>query len=161
MVLTRSAIINGKKHYEKVEFKKLKDAYGDGELKLGHLTDGDLSEIENLMQNGGINPISMSINPDPKDRNKQAIMAKQKMDILVDPIESEKARYDADVLAVCRSLNNADENEGWTEDDIKRWPAGSVREVALKIYEISGVDDPDLTRRKVKDFREETQKSSN
>lgn len=157
----RSAVVNGKTHYSKVEFPKLKEFYGDGELKLGSLTDGDLAEVENLIENGGVDPISVPVTPgNPNDRNQQAVAAKKQIDVTVDPIATGRSKYDAKVLAICLSLNNADETAGWTEEDIRRWPAGTVKEVAKAVYEITGVDDPDKTRKEVEDFREDESKSS-
>ena len=85
------------------------------------------------------------------------LLVSNEIDYEIDPSLSAQKRYEADILAIKLSLKN-----DFTEEGIKQWPVGSIKEVALKVYELSGVDDPNNTRREeMEKFRPDEQEPSN
>lgn len=146
MILTKADILNGKNNIQEIEFPKLK-----GSLKLRPLSDGEYQKINNLMKNGGIGTVKTQINP--KEHNKTEKSLQNLLDIEISPQAADKARYDADVKAIYYSLQHDEATEKWTEKDVKTLPAGSVDMIAMKVYEISGITDPNSTRQEVETFR--------
>jgi hypothetical protein len=139
-ILTRADIINGKKNIQTFKFKEL-----NGELKLRPLTDGELSRVIARMNSGGFGSLNAKpvINKDG-GLDKDATMKNLEIDIGVE--EAAQAKYNASCLAVAISLDHDEYEDKFTEDDIKQFPAGSVDAVASKVFEISGVADPDPER---------------
>ena len=162
-MITKSDIINGKHNIIEVEIEKLKDI-GDGKLKLRPLTDGEFHRINALMRNGGVKTMKGKLTPEEARKQKRKLSnGKSEVGFEIDPIESAEKKYEADVKAVYFSMKHEENKDEWTEQEIKDFfPAGAVEETALKVYEISGVTDPDKQRREdmeeleddMKDFRE-------
>lgn len=147
MILTKSDIINGKNNIQEIKIPKLK-----GSLKLRPLTDGEYQKINNLMKNGGIGNIKTQIKPDTTNKTRETLQ--NLLYIEINPEKAEKARYNADVKAVYYALQHHETSEKWTENDIKSFPPGTVEIIAQKVYEISGIQDPNTTRKEVETFRQ-------
>jgi hypothetical protein len=147
MSLTKSDIINGKNNITEVEFEEL-----GGTIRLSPLTDGEINRINATIKGGGLGKIKA--NPVMKDGivDKDATMKKLNMEIDIE--QQENIKYHADCMAVAFSLNNNENKDTYTPEDVKKFPAGSVTKIALKVYEISGIDDPNTTRNKVENFRQ-------
>ena len=149
-IITKADIINGKHNIQTVRIKKL-----GGELKLRPLTDGEFHKINALMTSGGVQKMEGKITPEEARKKKRDMRRKKKdqpdkneMSYEIDPMDAAEKKYSADVMAIYYSLQHEECREDWTEDEIKQfWPAGSVEETALKVYEISGVEDPNRQRR--------------
>ena len=162
-MITKSDIINGKHNIIEVEIEKLKDI-GDGKLKLRPLTDGEFHQINALMRNGGVKTMKGKLTPEEARKQKRKLSTgKSEVGFEIDPIESAEKKYEADVKAVYYSMKHEENKDEWTEQEIQDFfPAGAVEETALKVYELSGVTDPDKQRREdmeeledeMKDFRE-------
>lgn len=161
-LINKADIIEGKNNIQKFDFKTLK-----GALKLRPLTDGESHKVNALMKNGGLMPLRGQVEAKPKNKRRskdnEDEERKTNIDYEIDPMVAEEARYEADVKAIYFSMQHPETKEGetWTEDEImEHWPAGSVDEVAKKVYEISGLEDPNETRNKVEDFRKDKSESS-
>jgi hypothetical protein len=145
-ILTKNEIINGKKVIKEFNFKTL-----GGSLKLRPLTDGDYHKVHAIVQGGGIG----SINTKPVMKNgemdKDATLSS--LDFDIDIMEADNAKFKADCQAIVYSLTHDESEDVWTVEDVGKFPAGSVNEIAMKVYEISGVADPNTTRKNVEDFR--------
>ena len=162
-MITKSDIINGKHNIQEVTIEKL-TGIGDGKLKLRPLTDGEFHQINALMRNGGVKTMKGKLTPEEARKQKRKLSTgKSEVGFEIDPIESAEKKYEADVKAVYFSMKHEENKDEWTEQEIKDFfPAGAVEETALKVYEISGVTDPDKQRREdmeeleedMKDFRE-------
>jgi hypothetical protein len=138
-VLTRADIINGKQNIQTIEFKEL-----DGSLKLRPLTDGELQRVVTDMNMGGLK--KMKAQPVMKNgkMDKEATMATLLEE--VDLTAAAEQKYEASCLAISLSLDHDEYPDKFTIEDVKAFPAGSVNPVASKVFEISGVDDPDNDR---------------
>lgn len=140
-VLNRNAIISGKDNVETFHFDKL-----DGELRLRPLNDFELQKVTARMKSEGIG----TVNAKPVMKNgtvdKDATMDNIDMEFNVET--AQMAAYSASCFAITLSLDNKDnsDEEKFTEDELKEFPAGSVDEIASKVFEISGVDDPNPER---------------
>ena len=162
-MITKSDIINGKHNIQEVTIEKL-TGIGDGKLKLRPLTDGEFHQINALMRNGGVKTMKGKLTPEEARKQKRKLSTgKSEVGFEIDPIESAEKKYEADVKAVYFSMKHEENKDEWTEQEIKDFfPAGAVEETALKVYEISGVTDPDKQRREgmeeleeeMSDFRE-------
>jgi len=152
-IITKSDIKNGINATQTFTFDKL-----GGELKIRQLRDGERHEIETLMSNGGLKQLKGTV--EAGKRANKGDNQKNDIGYEIDPMKSADSRYDADVKAVYFALKHAENPDRWTESDIKEWPAGAVEEVALKVYEISGMEDPNETRKEVEYFREDESESS-
>jgi hypothetical protein len=146
MILTKSDIINGKNNIQEIKFPQL-----NGSLKLRPLTDGEYQKITNLMKNGGLGKIKTTINTQNTDKTKETIA--NMLDLEIDPLLAEKQRYKADITAIHYSLDHKENKEIWTLNEIKQFPAGTIDIIARKVYEISGIADPNTTRQEIKTFR--------
>lgn len=152
-IVTKSDIKNGINITQEFTFEKL-----GGELKIRELRDGERHNIEKLAKNGGLKQLKGTV--EAGKRAEKGDNQKNDIGYEIDPMKSADSRYDADVKAVYYALKHDESTENWTENDIKEWPAGAVEEVALKVYEISGMEDPNETRKEVEDFREDESESS-
>jgi hypothetical protein len=147
MIITKADILNGKNNIQEFEFKKL-----GGSVKLRPLTSGEMATIDALIKNGGVEKIKTKpLATTTKNRK----TPENALDIVIDPIKFAEAQYKADVKTVYFALKHDEDTENWTETDIQEWPAGSVEEVALKVYEISGMENPHQTKEDVTDFPQE------
>ena len=128
------------------------------------------------MRNGGVKTMKGKLTPEEARKQKRKLTpeearkqkrklstGKSEVGFEIDPLESAEKKYEADVKAVYFSMKHEENKDEWTEQEIKDFfPAGAVEETALKVYEISGVTDPDKQRREdmeeleddMKDFRE-------
>ena len=157
-MIIKADIIEGKNNIEQFDFKTL-----GGSLKLRPLTDGEAHKVNALMKNGGLNPLKGKVEAKPKNKRGKKGKddedeRKSNIDYEIDPMRAEDSRYEADVKAIYFALQHDEipKKESWTEDEIKdHWPAGSVNEVAPVVYKISGMEDPNETRNKVEEFRED------
>jgi hypothetical protein len=147
MILSKDDILNGKNAIQEIEIEKL-----GGSLKLRPLTDGEIQEINRLIQQGGLKPIKGKVEAERAKRNKKK---GEEIDFEVDPMMASERSYDADVKAVFYGLQHDESPDTYTTDEIKSFPAGSVEEIALKVFEISGIDDPNKARSEMEKFREE------
>lgn len=138
-VLTRADIINGKQNIQTIKFEEL-----GGSLKLRPLTDGELQRITVNMNMGGLK--NMKAQPVMKNgkMDKEATMATLLEE--VDLTAAAEHKYEASCEAIAISLDHDEYPDKFTIEDIKAFPAGSVDVVASKVFEISGVDDPDNDR---------------
>lgn len=140
-VLTRNDILNGKKNIQTIKIKEL-----GGELKLRPLTDGELQRVLRTMSLGNFGSIDAKPVLKNGELDKEATMNNLKINIDVE--ESEKNKYEAACLAIRISLDHDEYEDKFTEEDIKQFPAGSVDSISSKVFEISGVNDPDPERMK-------------
>lgn len=147
-IVTKADIKNGIKATKEFTFEKL-----GGELKIRELRDGERHDIETLAKNGGLKQLKGTV--EAGKRANKGDNQKNDIGYEIDPTKSANSRYDADVKAVYFALDHPDNPDRWTESDIKGWPAGAVEEVALKVYEISGMEDPNETRKEAEEFRED------
>lgn len=138
-VLTRADIINGKQNIQTIKFEEL-----GGSLKLRPLTDGELQRITVNMNMGGLK--NMKAQPVMKNgkMDKEATMATLLEE--VDLTAAAEHKYEASCEAIAISLDHDEYPDKFTIEDVKAFPAGSVDVVASKVFEISGVDDPDNDR---------------
>lgn len=140
-IITRSDIIGGKKKVESYNFPKI-----GGELRLRPLTDNEMQKVTARMKSEGIG--ETEVKPVIKNGkvDKEATMSGVDMKFNVET--AQMAAYSASRLAITISLDN-DENtdeEKFTEEELGEFPAGSVDEIASKVFEISGVKDIDPER---------------
>lgn len=138
-VLTRADIINGKQNIQTITFEEL-----GGSLKLRPLTDGELQRITVNMNMGGLK--NMKAQPVMKNgkMDKEATMATLLEE--VDLTAAAEHKYEASCEAIAISLDHDEYPDKFTVEDVKAFPAGSVDVVASKVFELSGVDDPDNDR---------------
>jgi hypothetical protein len=145
-VLKRSAIIGGKKEVGTYEFER-----AGGALRLRPLTDIEMQKVTARMKSEGIG--ETKINPIMKNGvvDKEATM--NNVDVKFNVETAQMAAYSASRLAIVISLDNEEntEEEKFTEEELGKFPAGSVDEIASKVFEISGVKDIDPER--MKQFR--------
>ena len=143
-IIKRSDIIGGKNHIEVCEFEKL-----GGELRLRPLTDNEMQKVTARLKSEGIGETNVKpvINKDGSV-NKEATM--QGIDVKFNVENAQMAAYNASKLAIVISLDNEEnsEEEKFTEEELGEFPAGSVDEIAAKVFELSGVDDPNPERMK-------------
>jgi hypothetical protein len=147
MILTKSDIINGKNNIQEIEIPQL-----NGSLKLRPLTDGEYQKITNLMKNGGLGKIKTTIKTTDTTNETQENISNL-LDLEIDPLLAEKQRYKADITAIHYSLDHKENKEIWTLQEIKQFPAGTIDTIAQKVYQISGIADPNTTRQEIKSFR--------
>lgn len=147
MLLSKGDIINGKNNIQEIEFPEL-----NGSLKLRPLTDGEYHKISNLMKNGGIGTLKTQIDPHQSSKTKKTLQ--NLLDIEINPKDADKARYEADIQSIHYALEHEENKEIWTLNEIKQFPAGTVEIIAQKVYEISGITDPNTTRQEVERFRQ-------
>ena len=140
-VITRSDIISGKNNVETFHFDKI-----GGELRLRPLTDHEMQKIVARIKSEGIGTIKAKPVMKNGTVDKDATMDGINMDFNIE--NAQMANYQGACLAITMSLDNEEnsEEEKFTEDELKQFPAGSVDEIAAKVFEISGVDDPDPER---------------
>lgn len=125
--LTKKDILNGVLDTEWVYFTELK-----GELQLRPLTDAQWTKIEAIRTRG----VSISGMPDVNMQDKSNIDMSN-MSLSMDMEKITTAEFEADCLAVSFGLV---EEEPWTIEEIKELtPAGIVKKIAEKIYDLSGV----------------------
>lgn len=143
-VLTRADIINGKKNIQTIHFDEV-----GGKLKLRPLTDCELQRVIQTMNMGALKNLKAKPIMKGKELDREATLNTLIED--VDLTEAGKYKYRASLQAIKFSLDHDDYEDKFTEEDIGSFPPGSVDVVASKVFEISGVDDPDNER--VKRFR--------
>ena len=143
-IIKRSDIIGGKSKVEVFESEKL-----GGELRLRPLTDNEMQKVTARLKSEGIGETNVKpvLNKDGSV-NKEATM--QGIDVKFNVENAQMAAYNASKLAIVISLDNEEnsEEERFTEEELGEFPAGSVDEIAAKVFELSGVDDPNPERMK-------------
>lgn len=125
--LTKADILQGNKNVYYEYFEKI-----EGELPLKSLTDGQASQIESVRSRGsrmnGTPVMGKDGNPDHE---------KSKMNLDVDLEIVTLADHEADCLAVFYGIADSDP---WTVQDVKSLqPPGIVKDIADRIYKISGI----------------------
>jgi hypothetical protein len=116
------------------------------------LTDGEYHKVNAIVQGGGIG--SINTKPVMKDGEMDKEATLSSLDFDIDIIEADNAKFKADCQAIVFSLSHLESEDVWTVEDVEKFPAGSVNEISLKVYELSGVADPNNTRKNVESFRD-------
>lgn len=144
--LTKKDIINGVLNTEWIYFTELK-----GELQLRPLTDAQWTKIESIRTRG----VSISGMPNV-DMNDKSNIDMSDVNLTMDLEKITTAEFEADCLALTYGLVAESD---WTIEEVKNLqPAGIVRKIADKIYDLSGIKPKtlgtDMRSEAVKSFRE-------
>jgi hypothetical protein len=145
-ILTKNDIINGKNNIQEVEFPEL-----GGSLKIRPLTDGEYHRVVMMIAENGIGNIDLKPTIKDGDIDKEATLDTVKLDLDVGKIEDNS--FKANCLAISLSLTHLENEETYSPEDVKSFPAGSVEKIALKVYELSGVNDPKKMKQNMASFR--------
>ena len=127
-LLTKAQILQGRNAVHHEFIKVL-----GGEIALRSLTDGQWAEIEAIQARGGkvrvVKPVTGA--------DGSIDMAASELDVVIDLEGAAKAEHEADAWAVKYAMADG---EVWTLEEVQGLrPAGVVREIAERVYELSGV----------------------
>jgi len=124
--LTKADILQGTNKVEQVYIEKL-----GGTIPLRPLTDGEFAQID-AMKTAGLK-IKGKPQTEGKKQGKKSDLEAQEMEIDIEAMQ--KNDFEADCLAVSFAIAD---DEKWTVEEVKQMPAGSAKEIAKAVYQLSG-----------------------
>lgn len=146
MVLSKADLISGKDNIQEVKIESLNDT-----IFLRPLTRGEWDKIEEIetASMGKFTTTEKAMGSRRRSRQKSSMESQGEIDVHATTKASKKAQ----TQAVLYSINNDNNPDKFTVNDINLFSVNVFNEIYNKVREISGVDEEDLEQQ-IDDFPE-------